>query len=671
MKLKQVFLIWGICCLFVATLQADGINLEKYKQLTNIPTLYVETFDGGDITSKTVYKYCRLIRVTDGNVEFFDSVSIRGRGNASWGFPKKPYRLKFPNKTKFLGKGFANAKNWTLLCNGGEKLMFRNGLTSYVGSLTGLKFNPACKFVDMYLNGLYRGTYQISDQVDVRKHRVDIVEQDTIVTDSSTDVSGGYLMEQDGYTEVGETYFSTPSGAHIRVHSPKTEVINSRQLAYISNFMKTMETALFSSLYKSVVYGYRKYIDSTSLVAWYLTSEIGSNMDIFHSTYFYKDRGNNHLFLGPVWDNDLGFNDDDRYGDETKTLMANVAYGSSKWFQQIRTDPWFKDACASHFSKLYENGLDSLMLNYIDSLLSEIRPSVDLNYNVWSITQRTHQDLYLFNTYDEYVADVKKFIVEHNAFLYRTFRNQVPTAFVLDPNCYYQFYNKRSPICLIGVVDSTMSETTACLRHAVGGQQAQLWEVQRSGYSSYSIKNVGSGLALADRNGKADTKGQFLLTTPEDGDSTQMWNIIPRAAGYFNLQNAYTKKIITDYASLLADGNKLFGNVPQSSDTSAVSRLWSLKPVTKVPKIPAGIDAAESKIEYALAYNQESKQLHFVAADLSALVFKASVFDLKGVCVGSFRGDDHFDMSGLPEGTYIISWQFAGKPHSTKLLKTR
>jgi len=671
MSAKRFILGIGIYCLYILSLQADGISLEKYKQLTKIPTVYVETFDGGDITSETEYKFCRLIRVDNGNVEFFDSVSIRGRGNASWGFSKKPYRLKFPNKIKFLGKGFANAKNWTLLSNGGEKLMFRNGLTSYVGALAGLTFNPACKFVDMYLNGYYRGTYQISDQVDVRKYRVDIVEQDTMVTNPSTDITGGYLMEQDGYTEAGETYFNTPSGAHIRVHSPNVEVINNRQLDYITNYMKAVETALFSSLYRSVVYGYRKYIDSTSLVGWYLTSEIGSNMDIFHSTYFYKDRGNNHLFLGPVWDNDLGFNDDNRYGDETKTLMANVAYGSGSWFQQIRTDPWFRDACSSHFSHLYENGLDSLMLNYIDSLLTEIRPSVDLNYKIWSITERTHQDLYLFNTYDEYVADVKKFIVEHNSFLYKTFKNQLPSSFVLDPTCYYRFCNKRNEICVIGVLDSTASETPACLRLKINGQLAQLWEIQRTGYSSYIIKNACSGLVLSDMNGKADTKGQFLLKNPIQGDSTQMWNIVPQTAGFFNLQNAYTKKILTDYAGLLGNGNKLYGNLPMANDTSAVSRLWSMKPVVKFSHIPAGIYSAESNIEYALAYDQLGQLLHFVAADLSTLVFKASVYDLNGVCIGSFRGDDRFDMSSLPEGTYIITWQFAGKSHSTKLFKTK
>ena len=53
----------------------------------------------------------------------------------------------------------------------------RNALTYDLGRLLGMKFCPAAKFADLYLNGQYRGTYQISDQVQVHKKRVDIDEE--------------------------------------------------------------------------------------------------------------------------------------------------------------------------------------------------------------------------------------------------------------------------------------------------------------------------------------------------------------------------------------------------------------------------------------------------------------------------------------------------------------
>jgi hypothetical protein len=89
----------------------------------------------------------------------------------------------------------------------------------------------------------------------------------------------------------------------------------------------------------------------------------------------------------------------------------------------------------------------------------------------------------------------------------------------------------------------------------------------------------------------------------------------------------------------------------------------------KIEKIPSAISLAQAGIEYGLDYNPQSKQLHFVAANLSELVFKASIYNLNGICLGTFRADDAFDASILPNGTYIVSWQFAGKSHSTKFLK--
>lgn len=640
---------------------------EKYPQLTKIPTVYIETFDGGSITSKTEYKYCRLIRIDSSNTEFFDSVSIRGRGNASWGFAKKPYRIKFAHKERFLGKDFANAKNWTLLSNDGGKIMMQNGLASFVGKLTGLPFNAACKFVDFYLNGEYLGTYQISDQIEVKKHRVEIEEQDTMVTSPLTNITGGYLMEQDGYTDADATYFTTPNGGHIRVHSPDNDVINSKQYNYIKNFLATVENNLFSNNYLNSREGYLQYFDSTTLVGWYLASEIVANMDIFHSTYFYKHRDNNHLYLGPLWDNDLSFNNAINFGDQTKVLMANQAYGYSQWFQRIRTDPWFNKVCAQHFCRLYEGGLDSLMLHYMDSVLDEIRPSVDLNYKRWKIWQLYNQDYYIYTTYDAVLEHVREFIVEHNAFLYRTFKHHDPSILSLKPDCNYLITCKRATTTLIGVSDSTATQTQACLRSRVDGQLAQQWTIEADG-PYFTICNALSGLALSDLE---DDQGAFDVAPLQKGNSAQLWELIPRTEGYYNLKNVASEMILTNHAAMTNDGNLLFGRAPSSVDSTSLDRLWRLESVQKHSDIPSKVLSAEAATDYALAVNAATHKLHFVTENLSNLIFKAYIYDLQGRYRGSFRADEEFDLNKLSGGTYLVSWQFAGQCHSAKFYYTK
>ena len=46
--------------LTVALLMLALTAKAQYVRMTDLPTVYIETFDGRSITSKDVYKYCRL-----------------------------------------------------------------------------------------------------------------------------------------------------------------------------------------------------------------------------------------------------------------------------------------------------------------------------------------------------------------------------------------------------------------------------------------------------------------------------------------------------------------------------------------------------------------------------------------------------------------------------------
>ena len=679
MKLVNWITVLG---LFV-TLGVKGsvFNQAYYKQLTNIQTMYIETFDNKSITDKENYKLCRIILVSDTGVVKFDSVNIRGRGNASWGFAKKPYRIKFPQKIRLLGKPYAKAKSWTLLSNGGEKLLFRNGLANYVSSLLGMPFTPATRFVDLYVNGELKGNYQISDQVQVHKDRVEIDEQGEPVTSVATDISGGYFCEVDGNTDSGETYFSSPVyGNNIRIHSPEPDVINTRQINYIKNHVGKFEKALQSTSYDDPKRGYRQYLDSATTMGWYLTNEICTNTDLFWSIYFYKQKRDNKLYLGPVWDFDLGFNDDTRRGnggDVTRVLMADIDFGSSyfkNWFDRVKTDKWWKKAQYNAYHSLYANGrLDTLMIAYADSVVNMMRQSINLNYANksqggagWSISAQTHLEVHLYGSYDEYVEDLKKFIVAHNAYLEEQFSDRAPFDFELNSGYYYRIYNKKLTNFLVGVADTTSETSAACLRRADETQLAQLWEIRPVG-DYYMLVNVRTGKALADE-GTTSTRTNIVLRTPDENDKSQLWEFTSRQIKYYNLVNVQTNNCMTNYNGVALDGNALYGYKSSNLDATNEGRIWQLTPCPK-PVTPDGINRMEERVNYTLTYSPESGRLHFNSDNLSDLVFKAYVYDLKGVCVGTFRGDEDFDMGGKPNGTYIISWQFAGRSHSTKFLK--
>lgn len=412
---------------------AVGAWAQDHQRLTNLPHLYVNTFTGHPIVSKTQQVWAQMWLVDEQDVvTFYDSISIRGRGNSTWNMAKKPYRIKLQKSAKLLGDNRANAKKWTLLANHGDKTMMRNALASYIGDLCGQPFTPAAKFVDLTLNGEYQGCYQMSDQIDVRKKRVDIAEQDFPLTTDS-DITGGYLVEADGFKDFtnGVNGWTTPRGVPMTVHYPDDEEIAFNQLNYIRQFVNNFENRLFANNYTDADDGYRAYVDSTTLISWYLASEITANPDYVWSMYYYKQSNDDHLYFGPMWDYDIAFNNDNRLTaqDPMHNLMAKVAFtnnGLEKWINRLWGDEWFQRAVYNSYASLYANDLEAKLLNKIDSLDILLQQSQELNYRKWNIRTRYLREIVLHSTYEEYVNDLRSFIAQRLPALLKAFADRAP-----------------------------------------------------------------------------------------------------------------------------------------------------------------------------------------------------------------------------------------------------
>ncbi|RYG01528.1 MAG: hypothetical protein EOO07_34065, partial [Chitinophagaceae bacterium] len=90
-----------------------SVNLINF---TGIPVLKINTAGDAPITSKDTYVNGTL--KFDGAGLFADAetpLQIRGRGNSTWGMPKKPYKLKLGTKQSFFDA--PESKDWVLLAN--------------------------------------------------------------------------------------------------------------------------------------------------------------------------------------------------------------------------------------------------------------------------------------------------------------------------------------------------------------------------------------------------------------------------------------------------------------------------------------------------------------------------------------------------------------------------
>ena len=676
MKKRYFFLLLAALLVQVASLRAQDDS-----QLTDLPTLHINTYGNAPVNSKETYVLATMHYVDGDSVAVYDSLRIRGRGNSTWRLPKKPYRIKFNQKEKFLGKGYAKAKSWTLLANCSDKAMVRNALTRDLGEFCGLAFNPAARFVDLYLNKVYQGTYQISDQVQVKAHRVDIAEQDEVTT-ADSNISGGYLLEVDGFEDRTEKYFYTGTkNIYVRIHYPDEEYLTISQTNYIRAVVNRFEQSLFSDAFADPAQGYRQWVDTTSLVNWYICTEMSANVDGFWSTYFYKERDDDKLYFGPLWDFDIAWNNCSRTGNITNSLMMDAGFGTNLckvWVAQMWKDPWFARAVNRRWQELVRGGLEQFLLDKTDSLARVMEQSQQQNYKKWSINYRYYNELVLHSTYSEYIDDLRTFIRGHVAFLTKTFAERAdvydqptPTPpFKPNTDYYYRIFNKGVALATIDVADNyEQSQEPVCLWMSTNGRDSQLWQLNKIG-TYFQLVNKQTGLALADPSTPEElgTSVNLQLVKPSETNTRQQWAVVAQGTdGFYNLKNRYTQKIVNNRGHASNNGNAIISYPSNERDATSDARLWIPEP-TDTEVVPAGVTATATA-DYALAYDRSRQILHFLFDPSTPLPITASVYAADGTLCGTFAAGHDFSLAPFAPGVYIVSWQAGGKHYRKKFAR--
>lgn len=408
----------------------EGENADApLMQITNIPTVVINTEEGYDPFDKETDLVCNVFIISnDGNDVLEAAATVRERGNASRGFPKKPWRIKFDKKQNVLDAP-CKAKKWTLINNYGDKTLMRNRLAFDIAEKMGMSYVPYCTFVDVVMNGDYKGTYQLCDQIEVREGRVNITEM-TPDDNEGEALTGGYLFEVDAYAGgEGERYISTDHYyLPISLKSPDSEEATEEQWDYLTDYFNAAEREI-SACDTDPVTGYRRLFDTRSFIQHMLTNEMAGNTDAYWSTYMYKDRNSPVIYTGPVWDFDLGFNNDNRtYPVPEKSgdgFLWNCGLASSAngmlYFAQrvLLKDPttW------AEIQEVWANARDNegmtakWLIGQLDSYAKLIDASQKLNFTRWPILwEYVHQNPRAAGSYEgelQYVRDYIKEQMKH------------------------------------------------------------------------------------------------------------------------------------------------------------------------------------------------------------------------------------------------------------------
>ena len=375
--------------------------------ITNLPTVSIHTLNG-EIPYDKEHNIQAQFTIIGNDISdlLSEPGTIRERGNASRDYPKKPWRIKFEKKQRVLDAP-AKAKKWTLINNWGDKTLMRNLLAFELSRRLGLPYTPYGRPVDVLLNGEYKGCYQLCDQVDVNKKRVNIEEM-TPRDNSGDELTGGYFFEIDAYAEQEKSYFFSNQGTPVTIKSPDEDSITSEQMNYIQNHFNKMES------------DWSKYLDLNTFLRHFLVGEFAGNMDTYWSVFMYKQRMNDTIYTGPVWDFDLGFNNDRRITPPNE--MTDFVYRSGGSYTGnmlsfvddiIINTASTQDSLLNIWEEARYKGLDEEnLVAFVDSLEEEIMQSQELNFLRWPTMNRiVHFNRKAYGSYAAEVENVRNFII--------------------------------------------------------------------------------------------------------------------------------------------------------------------------------------------------------------------------------------------------------------------
>ena len=411
----------------VAELEFHGYEGEGkdsvWYQVTNLPTVSIHTYAGYDPRDKVNEMPSNITITYDGGTRIQEHpITARGRGNASWGFPKKPWRIKFADGSHRMLKDSpqespAKAKKWTLINNYGDKTLLRNCLAFEVSRRLQSLYTPWCQPVDVIMNGEYKGCYQLCDQITIDKARVPITEMEP--TDNEEPwITGGYLLEVDAYAHEESSWFTSNHGNPVTIKHPSDDDITTQQHNYIKNYFNLMESAVFASNYTDPENGYRRYLDVESFLKHFITGEFSGNMDTYWSTYMYKDREEEQFHVSPCWDFDLAFDNDNRIypvnGRSNWAYRDGSAAGNMRTFvNRILGD----DAATAQLRQLWQDNRKEGLLDekslvaYVDSMAGAIDASQRLNFIRWPILNSVvHQNVSALGSFEAEVNVLRNYI---------------------------------------------------------------------------------------------------------------------------------------------------------------------------------------------------------------------------------------------------------------------
>jgi len=346
-------------------------------QASGLPVIKVETQNGANILNRENWVNMETFTLSDPNNEANDILRtgleskdrIRGRGNSTWGHPKKPYRLRFRENTSFFG--LPARENWVLLAEFQDPTFLMNAAAFQLGrNVFELPYTCSYQHVQLYLNGAYQGVYGLTE------HRQADPNNEGTPGRVKIDTEEGWFVELDSYWDEDPKFRTENYDLPIMIKTPENlDAIPSIKADW-DELCDLMASPEFPES------GYRDLINISSFVDFLMANEIVRNSELWHpkSTFSYKDE-NKIINMGPLWDFDWAYN----YSGSGHTYFINHTGRSGKhsFFQRFFQDPIFLVKFKERWNEKYEEIV--AISTFLDESGKNIRTGLAEDSKRWNI----------------------------------------------------------------------------------------------------------------------------------------------------------------------------------------------------------------------------------------------------------------------------------------------
>jgi len=385
------------------------------------------------------------------NAEETESVELKGRGNTTWeASEKKPYQLKFSEKTEVLGMG--QAKKWVLLANSFDDSLMKNKIAFETANEMSGWWACSFEYCDLWIDGQYLGNYIIGQKNEIGSSRLDLKDKNGILVE----MDDAFWYLEDERDQIDTTYW----GRHFVVSDVVDEDNFDSAVKCFKAGMNDLESFLSKADTSVPLSEIDRYIDVDDAAKYYIVNEFLDNRESFATSfYFYRDGYGDNIHVGPVWDFDSAFGATDyNYG------PLGEGYKNEPFNSLIKLDS-FRDYVADVYAG-YDEEVFKEASKMVARIKTMLKRSAFMNYKKWDFLGKNNGKGCLYdleNTYGKAAARLADWLRSR----YRCFN---PAQTAEGPSLYTYLYGQTVTINIQNLLSYGYQQISAHIWNDLKGE---------------------------------------------------------------------------------------------------------------------------------------------------------------------------------------------------------